>query len=69
MYGPRLNQIDARFGKVVRLGRTRGVVSLDLYNLLNVDTISQASALYITWLAPQNVVSPRLAKVSITYDF
>jgi hypothetical protein len=69
MYGPRLNQIDARFGKVIRLGRTRGVVSLDLYNLLNVDTISQASAVYATWLAPQNVVSPRLMKVSITYDF
>jgi len=69
MYGPRLNQIDARFGKVIRMGRTRGVVSLDLYNLLNVDTISNASALYTTWLAPQAVVAPRLMKISITYDF
>jgi hypothetical protein len=69
LYGPRFNQIDARFGKVVRLGRTRGVLSLDLYNLLNADTISQASPLYSTWLAPQAVVAPRLAKVSITYDF
>jgi len=68
-YGPRFNQIDARFGKVVRLGRTRGVLSLDLYNVLNSDTISQANALYSTWLAPQAVVAPRLAKVSITYDF
>ena len=25
LYGPRFNQIDARFGKVVRMGRTRGV--------------------------------------------
>ena len=68
-YGPRLNQIDARFAKVLRLGRTRGVLGLDLYNLLNVDTITNASPLYATWLAPQNVVAPRLAKVSITYDF
>ena len=44
-------------------------MSLDLFNVLNVDTISQASAVYATWLAPQAVVSPRLAKVSITYDF
>jgi hypothetical protein len=64
-----LNQIDARFAKVLRLGRTRGVLGLDLYNLLNVDTITNASPLYATWLAPQNVVAPRLAKVSITYDF
>jgi hypothetical protein len=68
-YGPRFNQIDARIGKVVRMGRTRGVVSLDLFNLLNSDTISNASPTYATWLAPLAVVAPRLAKVSITYDF
>jgi len=69
LYGSRFNQIDARFGKVVRMGRTRGVVSLDLFNVLNSDTISGASAVYATWLAPTAVVSPRLMKVSITYDF
>jgi hypothetical protein len=69
LYGPRFNQIDARFGKVVRMGRTRGVVSLDLFNVLNADTISNASNTYATWLAPLAVVSPRLAKISITYDF
>jgi hypothetical protein len=69
LYGPRFNQIDARFGKVVRMGRTRGVVSLDLFNVLNADTISNASNTYATWLAPLAVVSPRLAKMSITYDF
>jgi hypothetical protein len=69
LYGPRFNQIDARLGKVLRFGRTRSVVSLDVFNLLNSDTISNASALYITWLAPQAVVAPRLMKVSMTYDF
>jgi hypothetical protein len=69
LYGPRFNQIDARFGKVVRMGRTRGVVSLDLFNVLNSDTISGASAVYATWLAPTAVVSPRLMKISLTYDF
>ena len=39
LYGPRFNQIDARFGKVLRMGRTRAVVSLDLFNVLNSDTI------------------------------
>jgi len=69
LYGPRFNQIDARFGKVVRMGRTRGVVSLDLFNVLNSDTVSGASAVYATWLAPTAVVSPRLMKISMTYDF
>ena len=69
LYGPRFNQIDARFGKVIRMGRTRAVASLDLFNVLNSDTISSASAVYATWLAPAAVVAPRLLKVSLTYDF
>jgi len=45
------------------------VVSLDLFNVLNSDTISSASSVYTTWLAPAAVVAPRLMKVSLTYDF
>jgi hypothetical protein len=69
LYGPRFNQIDARLGKVVRFGSRRAVASLDLFNILNADTISNASPLYSTWLAPINVVAPRLMKVSLTFDF
>jgi hypothetical protein len=69
-YGPRFNQIDARFGKVLRFGgNRRAVASLDLFNILTSDTISNASAVYATWLAPVNVVAPRLMKVSLTFDF
>jgi hypothetical protein len=70
LYGPRFNQIDMRFGKIVRFSQRRAVVSLDLFNVLNSDTISNASSAYNTsWLAPQAVVAPRLAKVSLTFDF
>jgi hypothetical protein len=34
-YGERLNQLDLRFGKVLRFARTRSVVSADLFNVLN----------------------------------
>ena len=69
LYGPRFNQIDARLGKILRVGRTRSMVSLDIFNVLNSDTVSNASATYTTWLAPTAVVAPRLLKVSVTYDF
>ena len=69
LYGPRFNQIDMRLGKILRVGRTRSVVSLDIFNVLNSDTVSNASATYATWLAPTAVVAPRLLKVSVTYDF
>ena len=69
-YGPRFNQIDVRFGKVVRFSNRKAVVSLDLFNILNDDTIANAASAYNTqWLAPQAVVAPRLAKVSLTFDF
>ena len=58
-----------RLGKIVRFGRRRAVVSLDLFNMLNSDTISNASSTYATWLAPPAVVAPRLMKVSLTFDF
>ena len=52
-----------------RFGEFRAVVSLDIFNILNSDTVSNASATYSTWLAPQAVVAPRLLKGTVTFDF
>jgi hypothetical protein len=69
-YYNRLNQLDLRLGKILKFGdRNRMNVSLDLYNLFNVGTITGASFSYTTWLAPSSVIPPRLLKVSVTYDF
>jgi len=69
-YGPRFNQIDMRLGKVLRFQNRKAVVSLDLFNILNDNTISSALFGYNTqWLSPLTVVAPRLAKVSLTFDF
>ena len=45
-YYDRLNQLDLRLGKILRYGRTRANVSLDLYNLFNKGTITGASFAY-----------------------
>ncbi|MEO8260120.1 MAG: TonB-dependent receptor [Acidobacteriota bacterium] len=68
-YYDRLNQLDLRLGKILRYGRTRSNISLDLYNLFNKGTITGASFAYATWLAPSSVIAPRLMKVSLTFDF
>jgi Carboxypeptidase regulatory-like domain len=69
-YYNRLNQLDIRIGKIVKFGgRARMNLSLDLYNLFNEGTITAASFSYTTWLAPSSVIAPRLAKVSLTFDF
>ena len=68
-YGPRFNQVDLRLGKNIRMGARRAVISLDIFNILNSDTISNASSTYTTWLAPLTVVAPRLLKGTMTFDF
>jgi len=70
LFGPRLNQIDLRLGKILRLANTRSTVGVDLFNILNNDTVTQVSSTYVgTWLAPQGIIAPRLLKVSLTFDF
>jgi Carboxypeptidase regulatory-like domain len=74
-YYDRINQLDLRIGKILRYGRYRANISLDLYNLFNKSTITSASFFYSAsqatnqWLLPATVISPRLLKVSTTFDF
>ena len=35
LYGDRLNEVDFRFAKILRFGRTRTNVGLDIYNITN----------------------------------
>ena len=59
LYGPRRNQIDMRFAKIVRFGTTRTNVGVDLGNLLNSNyaTTYQSQYDYVqpnggSWLNP-----------------
>jgi hypothetical protein len=72
VYLDRDNQVDLRIGKVFKFLRARSTVSLDLYNLLNANTILTANAAYAltnnVWQAPTSISNPRLAKISLTLD-
>jgi hypothetical protein len=69
MYGERLNQLDLRFGKVLRFGRARSTVSLDLYNALNSDTVLTLNNSFATWQRPQTIIQSRFAKITAQVDF
>jgi hypothetical protein len=68
-YYDRINQMDLRLGKILRYGRYRANLSLDLYNVFSQSTVTAAAFTYQNWLAPTNVIPPRLTKVSLTFDF
>jgi hypothetical protein len=72
----RRTQIDMRFAKILRLGRTRTDVGVDLYNLLNTNYATGYEATYGygqpnggTWLNPTSILSPRFARLNITINY
>jgi len=76
LYGPRRNQIDMRFAKILRFGTTRTNVGVDLGNLLNSNqaTVFQSQYDYVqpnggSWLDPTSILQPRFARFSVTFNF
>jgi hypothetical protein len=65
----RLNELDLRAGKIIRLGTRRLSLNLDVYNLTNSDTITALNSNYATWLRPTTVLQARFFKVSAQLDF
>jgi hypothetical protein len=65
----RRNELDIRLGKVVRVGRTRSVVSLDVFNALNSDAAILRNETFASWLRPTQILNARLMKVSVQFDF
>ncbi len=68
-YIPRRNELDVRFGKIIRVGRTRNVISLDLFNALNSDALISVNQNFATWQRPTEILNARLMKVSYNLSF
>jgi hypothetical protein len=77
MRGERVNQIDFRIGKRLRYGRMRSTLSVDMYNMLNPDTVLGNSSGFIpgvttglsAWNRPTSVMTPRTVKITLQHDF
>src|SRR2546425_3472905 len=73
LYGPRRNTIDMRVAKILRFGRTRTQVGLDIYNLTNTDYVTSYNQTYsptaTTWLTPTGIQPARYARANVQIDF
>ena len=72
VWGDRVNEVNLRFAKIVRFGRTRTHVGIDVFNVLNSDAVLTYNQTFTpggAWLAPQSVLTPRFMKVSAQIDF
>jgi hypothetical protein len=70
LYGDRVNQLDFRIAKILKFGRARTQVGLDLYNALNSSAVQTYNQTFgSAYLTPTLVLPARFAKVSAQVDF
>jgi hypothetical protein len=70
-YAPRRTNMDFRVAKILRYGRTRTQIGVDVYNLTNTDVVTTFNQTYTStsWLTPTAIQPARYVKVSAQFDF
>jgi hypothetical protein len=72
LYGDRINQLDVRVAKVLRYGRSRTQIALEIYNTLNSSAVLTYDNTFVpggAWLQPMTVLTPRFFKIAAEIDF
>jgi hypothetical protein len=72
LYGDRVNSLDFRVAKLLRFGRTRTQVGVDIYNATNTDTPRTFNNSFTpggNWLVPTSVLTARFVKLGMQFDF
>jgi hypothetical protein len=72
MYGDRLTQLDLRLAKILKIGRSRTMVGIDLYNAMNSSGILTYNNTFVPggpWLQPLTILSPRMLKFTAEMTF
>ena len=74
LYGERVNTFDMRLAKILKFGRTRANVGVDVYNLANSNPPTAYEAVYdptnpASWFRPTAVVQPRFVRFNLQFDF
>jgi carboxypeptidase family protein len=69
-WGDRLNQIDLRFTKILKVGNGTIDLDVDLYNAFNSDAVvAELGTFGPVWRLPLTVIQPRFVKFAVRYDF
>jgi hypothetical protein len=69
MYGERMNQLDLRFAKILRFGRTRASLNVDLYNALNGNAVLTQNNSFGAWQQPTSILLARFVKLGVQLNF
>jgi hypothetical protein len=67
MYGDRTNELNFRVAKTLTYGRSRTLLALEVYNLLNSSAVLTYNNTFVpggTWLQPLMILTPRFFKIT-----
>jgi len=72
MYGDRINQLDFRLSRPLKYRRSRTVVGLEIYNMLNSSAVLTYDNTFVPggpWLQPLTILTPRVFKFTAEITF
>jgi carboxypeptidase family protein len=70
VYGDRLSGVDLRLGKILKYGRTKTLVAVDIFNLFNSNAVDVYQQNYgPAYLNPLSITQARFFKISVQFDF
>jgi hypothetical protein len=69
LYGERNNQLDLRVAKILRFGRNRTNVGVDIYNALNGNSPLSLNSAFGAWQQPNEILLARFVKLNVQFDF
>ena len=75
VYPDRINSLDLRVAKILRLSHYRTNVGFDFYNLFNANTGTAFNQVFdpqtsgASWFRPTTVLAARFVRFNVTVDF
>jgi hypothetical protein len=75
VYGDRITVLDLRLAKVLRFGKKRMNIGVDLYNLFNSNTATVYNEVFdvatagAKWMQPTAVLTARATRFNAQFDF
>jgi len=72
LYGDRVQELDLRVGKRLKLGPMRSLLSVDVYNVINAGAVLSYNSTFVpngTWLQPLAIQTPRFIRFAAEIEF
>ena len=68
-YGERLNQVDLRVGKILRVNGARFLANIDVFNLLNTSAVTGENPNVLAYRQPTAIVPARYVRFGLQFEF